>query len=222
MTNEKVSRRAVLGGGAVALAGLGAGLTTTAVPRVARADNAADAAALNEVLRLTFETTQVYDAAIGFLTDPSNPTGAVGAAIITHFRTQHRDAAARLTQQITALGGTPLGADAVPAPNAPVGFTRSVANYLKYAANLERAAAVANAGHNDSITDAGTAALVSALVGTQSQRFAVLNLLVRGIVVAGPMAAPNIDDIVPRSFVNLAAAPASSLVSVADLPFGAS
>jgi len=166
-----------------------------------------------------YEIVAVYDAAIGFLMGMAE--GATAAALLGHFRQQHRDEADRLGTQITALGGTPVTEGSINAPANPTGFSRSVANYLKYAANLERQASVANVARLNAIGSKDAAELVAAIVGTQTQHFTVLYLLARGIAGPGAMAAGMISEIVPRSFVSIEAAPAASLTSVADLTFTA-
>lgn len=221
MSDEHVSRRKALTGGAAALAGVTAALAVSAVTRSAHADNATDATALNAVLTKAYEIVAVYDAAIGFLSDPAMPEGATAGALLTHFRQQHRDEATRLGTQVTALGGTPVSSGSINAPANPMGFSRSVANYLKYAANLERQASVANVARLNAIGNKDAAELVAAIVGTQTQHFTVLSLLARGIAGPGAMAAGMIGEIVPRAFVSIEDAPAVGLTSVADLTFTA-
>lgn len=220
MSQEHVSRREALTGGAAAIAGVGAALAVSAVTRDALADNASDAVALNAVRTKAYEIIAVYDAAIGFLTGMAD--GATVGALLTHFRGQHRAEADRLGAQVTALGGTPVTEGSVNAPANPAGFTRSVNNYLKYAANLEKSAAVANVARLNAIGSKDAAELVAAVVGTQSQHFIVLYLLVKGIAQPGPMAASMLSEIVPRAFVTAEASPearSASLTSLADLPF---
>jgi hypothetical protein len=221
MSDEHVSRRRALTGGAAAIAGVTAALAVSSVARPALADNASDAVALNAVLTKAYEIVAVYDGAIGFLTDPMMPAGATGGAILTHFRQQHRDEAARLATQIMALGGTPVTSGSVNPPANPAGFMRTVPNYLKYAANLERAAAVAHVARLNAIGSKDAAELVAAIVGTLTPHWTVLYLLVRGIAGPGAMAAGMINEIVPRAFVSIEAAPAVSLTSVPDLTFTA-
>ncbi|MBK8694736.1 MAG: ferritin-like domain-containing protein [Deltaproteobacteria bacterium] len=219
MSDEHVSRRKALTGGAAALAGVTAALAVSAVTRNAHADNASDATALNAVRTKAFEIIAVYDTLIGPLN--REPMTAASGALLTHFQVQHRAAAERLGTQITALGGTPIAESAVNAPTAPTGFTRTGPNSIKYAANLERAAAVANVARLNAIGSKDAAELVAAIVGTQTQHFTVLYLLARGIAGPGAMAASMLNEIVPRSFVSIEAAPAVSLTSVADLTFTA-
>jgi hypothetical protein len=221
MSDEHVSRRRALTGGAAAIVGVSAALAVSAVSRSAHADNASDATALNATLTKAYEIIAVYDGAIGFLGDPMMPMGATGAALLTHFRQQHRDEAAQLSTQIMALGGTPVTSGSVNPPANPTGFMRTIPNYLKYAANLERAAAVANVARLNTIGSKDAAELVAAIVGTQTQHWTVLYLLARGIAGPGPMAASMLNEICPRSFVSLESAPAASLTSVADLTFTA-
>lgn len=219
MSQEQVSRRSALTGGAAAIAGVGAALAVSAVARDAHADNAADATQLNGVLTKAYEIIAVYDSAIGAATS-AGADGAVAVALFTHFRTQHNDEATALAAQITSLSGTPVVGATVNPPANPAGFSRTVPNYLKYMANLERQNAVLNIARLNAISSKDGAALVAAVVGTQTQHFTILNLLVRGIATPGPMAAANVNDIVPRSFVAIDANPAGSLTSVADIPFG--
>jgi hypothetical protein len=217
MSDEHVSRRRALTGGAAAIAGVTAALAVSTVTRNAHADNASDATALNAVRTKAYEIVAVYDAAIGFLM--GMPDGATAAALLGHFRQQHRDEAERLGTQVTALGGTPITEGSVNPPANPTGFSRSIPNYLKYAANLERQASVANVARLNTIGSKDAAELVAAIVGTQTQHFTVLYLLARGIAGPGAMAASMLNEIVPRSFVSIEAAPAASLTSVADLTF---
>lgn len=219
MSDEHVSRRKALTGGAAAIAGVTAALAVSSVARPALADNASDATALNATLTKAYEIIAVYDAAIGFLTGMAD--GATVGALLTHFRAQHRTEATRLGTQITALGGTPITEGSVNAPANPTGFTRSVANYLKYAANLERQTAVANVARLNSIGSKDGAELVAAIVGTQTQHWTVLYLLARGIAGPGAMAATMLTEIVPRPFVALSADGANSLTSVDNLAFTA-
>ncbi len=219
MSEDHVSRREALTGGAAAIAGVGAALAVSTVTREAHADNASDATALNLVLTKTYEIIAIYDAAIGYLTDPTRPEGAVPGALLTRFRTQHRDQATRLVARITALSGTAVSDGAVTVPANPTGFMRSVGNYVKFAADLERKAAIASVATLNTIGNKDAAELVAAIVGTQTQQFTVLYLLARGIAMPGAMAATALDQIVPRSFVNLVEEPAVSLFSVAPLTF---
>lgn len=217
MSEEHVSRREALTGGAAAIAGVGAALAVSAVASEARADNASDATALNTVRTKAYTIVRAYDQAIGYLMPMAE--GATAAALLTHFRQQHRDHAERIATQVTALGGTPVGENTVLPPTAPTGFTLSTGNYLKWAANLERQTAVANIALLNNIGSKDAAELVAGIVGTQTQHFIVLYLLVRGVAQPGPMAASMLNQIVPRAFVNVEAAAAASLTSVANLPF---
>ncbi len=219
MSEDHVSRREALTGGAAAIAGVGAALAVSAVARDAHADNASDAVALNTVRTKAYTIVRAYDQAIGYLMPM--PDGATAAALLTHFRQQHRDHADRLATQITALGGTPVGENTVLPPNAPMGFTLSTTNYLKWASNLERQTSVANVALLNTIGSKDAAELVAGIVGTQTQHFTVLYLLVRGVAIPGPMAASMLTEIVPRSFVNVEAAAAASLTSLPDLTFTA-
>lgn len=217
MSEEHVSRREALTGGAAAIAGVGAALAVSAVASEARADNASDAVAVNAMLTKSFEIIAVYDAAIGALT--GMPETATVAALFTHFRQQHRDQTVQLAARVTALGGTPVMESAVNAPPNPTGFTRTGANYLKHLANLTRQAAVANIARLNAIGSKDAAEVVAGVIGTQTQHFIVLYLLVKGVAQPGPMAAAMLNQIVPRAFVNVEAAASASLASLADLPF---
>jgi hypothetical protein len=216
MSDEHVSRRKALTGGAAAIAGVTAALAVSSVARPALADNASDATALNATRAKTYEIVAVYDAATGFLM--GTPDGATAAALLGHFRTQHLAEADRLGTQITALGGTPVARGNAPTP--PFA-TPTIPNYLKYAADLERKAAVANVARLNTIGSKDAAELVAAIVGTQTQHWTVLYLLARGIAGPGAMAATMLTEIVPRPFVRLEADRANSLTSVDDLPYTA-
>lgn len=220
MSDEHVSRREALTGGAAAIAGVGAALAVSAVTRNAHADNASDAVALNAARTRAYEIIAVYDALIGPLM--REPMTVALAALLTHFQQQHRDQADRLGSMITTLGGTPVTEASVNAPANPAGFTRTGPNSLKYAANLERRASVDNVERLRAIGSKDAAELVAAVVGTQTQHFTVLYLLAWGIVQPGPMAGGMVNEIVPRSFVAVEGAGPASLTSVADLTFTAS
>jgi hypothetical protein len=217
MSDEHVSRRKALTGGAAAIAGVSAALAVSAVSRSAHADNASDAVALNATRTKAYEIIAVYDTLIGPLA--RDPMTAAQGGLLMHFQGQHRAEADRLGTQITALGGTPVTEASVNAPAAPTGFTRTGPNSIKYAANLERAAAVANVARLNTITSKDAAELVAAIVGTQTQHFTVLSLLARNIGVPGPMAAAMLTEIVPRAFVSVEAVSAASLTSVPNLTY---
>ena len=216
MSDELVSRRGALTGGAAAIAGAAAALAVSAIARDARADNAADAAALNLALTTAYQIVGAYQTGIAI---GSTPEGATVAQLLTHFQQQHRDEATQLAAQITTLGGTPVSSATVLPPNLPAGFTLTAANWVKYSSNLEKKAATDNVSRLNNIGSKDAAELVSAIASTQTQRFLVMYLLAKNALQPGAMAASLINDIVPRSFANVDALPAQSLSSVADLPF---
>ena len=83
MSDEHVSRRKALTGGAAALAGVTAALAVSAVTRNAHADNASDATALNAVRTKAFEIIAVYDTLIGPLN--REPMTAASGALFMYF-----------------------------------------------------------------------------------------------------------------------------------------
>lgn len=226
MSNDDLSRRdALTSGAAAALVGVGAALAVSAVTRDAHAQNAADATALNGLLRAEYEAIRAYDTAIGYLmsppmTDPGASLGPAAAAVANRFRAQHRDHATALIPLVTAAGGTPVNESTV-LFTPPAGLSLSVSNLIRLAANKEKAAAIAYTNALRTLSTQGAAEVVAAIGGVETQHFIVLYLLAKGIAQPGMNAATMTNAIVPSSFVSIEANPAASLDSVADLAFTA-
>lgn len=226
MSNDDLSRRdALTRGAAAALAGIGTALAVSTITRDAHAQNAADVTALNGLLRAEYEAIRAYDTAYGYLmnapmTDPGAAQGPAAAAVVNRFRAQHRDHAGALAPLVTAAGGTPVN-EATVLFTPPAGFSLSVSNFIKLAANKERAASIAYTNALRTISSQSAAEVVAAIGGNETQHFIVLYLLAKGIAQPGMNAATMIDAISPKSFVSIEANPAGSLDSVADLAFTA-
>lgn len=215
MSNEDLSRRDALTGGAAALAGVSVAMAVTAAPRDAEAQNAADAMALNGLLAAEYNAIAAYTAALPMLA--MDPMYAAAAAVGTHFKEQHTQHAAKLVPLVMAAGGTPVTAPLGFQP--PAGFNVTPANILKLACNAEKHAAISYTNALKTISSKTFATVVAAIGGVETQHFIVLYLLVKGIVTPGAMAGTMINEIVPKSFVAAPDAPGDSLSSQSDIPF---
>lgn len=211
MSNEDLSRRDALTGGTAVIAAVGAAMAVSAVTRDAEAQNAADAMALNGLLRAEYEAIAAYNTAIPLLTDP---TAAAAAAVATHFKDQHVAHAQKLVPLVTAAGGTPV-AQATVFFMPPAGFTGTLPNILKLATNKEKAAAIAYAEALKTISSKTAAEVVAAIGGVETQHFIVLYLLTLGVVQPGAMAS-MVDQIVPKAFVSIIGSTGEGLDSVQD------
>lgn len=194
MTDQDLSRREALRGGAAAtLVGAGAALALMTKGRDAHAQSAGDVNALNALLRLEYEAQQAYDLANGYLATPSadDPQRVVGMAAVAmtqRFRAQHGDHATRLTSLVRNFQGMPLSESTVVfTPPTAMGFTRTVANFLRLACNRERTAAVAYVDALKTLSNATAAELVAGIAGVHTQRFIVLYLLLKQAIVPGTM-----------------------------------
>jgi hypothetical protein len=224
MATEERSRREALVGGATAMvAGLAATLAAAAKPREAQAQGMGDVAALNALLTAEYLAIGAYNAGAGILMSP--PMGdalasiaPVALQVAAHFRQQHQDHAARLVSLIQAQQGTPVNqAAAVFSP--PPGFTGTVLNVIRLAANKEKAAAVAYTKTHASITQQTAAEVIAAIGGVETQHFIVLYLLAKGVVVPGMALGMNATDLVPRSFVAQVGTGTMGLDSVMDFTY---
>jgi hypothetical protein len=190
MSNEDLSRRSALGGGAAALlTGIGAALAVTAVGRDASAQNAGDVTALNGLLEAEYKAQQAYDLARGYFMmpagdDPLRSLGPSAALFAARFRAQHTDHATRLVNLIRNFQGTPISESAV-VFTPPPGFSRTVRNFLRAACNLEKAAAVAYVDALKRLSNTNAAELAAGVGGVATQRFTVIYLLLKGAVVPG-------------------------------------
>lgn len=226
MSNEELSRRETLSGGAALLAGVGAALAVSAVTRQAEAQSAADIMVLNALLRAEYEAQQAYDSAIGYfgspaMDDPARSLAPAAGLVAAHYRSQHLDHGMRLSRLITSLQGTPISQSAVIfTPPTAMGFTRTVQNYLRLACNAEKGAAVAYTNALKSLTNLTAAELAAAIGGVETQHFIVLYLLLKGVAQPGMAAATMASELSPRSVVAITGETAD-LSSVPDFTFAA-
>lgn len=224
MSNEELSRRGALGGGAALLAGVGAALAVSAISRDAEAQSTNDVQVLNALLRAEYEAQQAYDLAVGYfgspdMADPGRSLGPAAALVAMHYRSQHADHGMRLSRLITSLQGTPVSSSAV-VFTPPAGFTRTVQNFLRLAANKEKGAAVAYTNALKSLASDTAAELVAAIGGVEAQHFIVLYLLLKGVATPGPAAATMASEISPRPVVAIAGE-TNSLATLPDFEYTA-
>ncbi len=224
-TNDKLSRRALLGGAAVASTGavLSAcgGTDSPAGPNP-------DILPLNALLSAEYTAIKAYDAGIPILMMPPAgdalaTQGLVVAAVAQRWQQQHRDHAAALVTAIQSIGGTPVLASAITyAP--PQGFTPGVANVMKLAANAEKGAAIAYTNTIKLLSSTGHRFLAGTIEGDETQHFIVLYTLLKQLAGPGAGIVTGVSNIVPVSFVaaptGSAADHTNSLEGVADLAYG--
>lgn len=225
MSTEDLSRRdALMGSATTALAGLFAALavTTRSTPAAA-AITSADVPHLNALLTEEYKLVQAYGAGADILTTP--PTGDPGAAgaptllaAATYIRSQHRAQATALASAITGAGGTPVSESTV-IFTPPTGFTRTVANVLKLAANSERAIAVTFVKKVNNLSADG-ASLAASIAATHTQNFVILYLISKGIASGTMTTAMNAQALSPAAFVVPAGAGTTGLDAVAPFTFG--
>lgn len=201
--NDKLSRRHILQGATV----LGASATLAACgDDEAPAGPNPDIVILNRLLSAEYTAIAAYTAGAMVLTsppmgDPLAQQSLILRQIATRWQAQHREHAAVLVSAITAIGGTPV-TEASVMFTPPSGFTGTVANVLRLAANLERGAALA---YNDAVKSLSSAAnrfLSSNIQGDETQHFIVLHSLLQQVAGAGPEIISGINDVVPVPFVS--------------------
>jgi len=208
MSNEDLSRRDALGGGAAALlAGVGAALAVSAAGREAEAQGAGDAAVLNTLLRAEYDAIRTYEAASGSLgmpdmADPDRALGPAAALIAGHYLAQHRDHATRLRDMIMSMQGTPVDQSTI-LFMAPAGFRLTVRNILRLACNKEKGAAIAYMNSLKTLSSQAAAELAAAIGGVETQHFIVIYLLLKGAAGPGMMAASMISEVSPRAIVGV-------------------
>ncbi len=193
------------GTGALLAAGAAA-LAVIAKAGESQAQPMGDAALLNALLAAEYGAIDAYTAGAGILMAPPMGDALASAAptvlaVAVHFQSQHREHAAALSALVTSMGGTPIPMPTMSTFRAPTGFTPSVANVIKLAANAEKGAAIAYADTLKAVTSVMSAKLLSAIGGVETQHFIVLSLLARGVVSATAMTMAMATDVVPRSFV---------------------
>ncbi len=226
MSNDDLSRRDTLSGGAALLAGVGAALAVSAVTRDAHAQNAADVMVLNALLRAEYEAQQAYDGAIGYFgspasDDPARTMAPAAALVAMHYRSQHVNHGERLARLIMSLQGTPISQSSVVwTPPTTMGFTRTVQNYLRLACNAEKGAAIAYTNALKTLSNTTAAELAAAIGGVEAEHFIVIYLLLKGVATPGMAAATMTSELSPRSVVAITGETAD-LTSVPDFTFTA-
>ncbi len=222
MSNDDLSRRGALSGGAALLAGVGAALAVSAMGREAEAQSAADVAVLNALLRAEYEAQQAYDLAIGYfgspaMDDPARSLAPAAGLVATLYRGQHADHGMRLARLITSFQGTPVSQSSV-VFSPPAGFTRTVQNFLRLACNKEKAAAIAYTNALKTLSNATAAELAAAIGGVEAQHFIVIYLLLKNVATPGMAAAMMSSEIAPRSVVAIEGE-TNDLTSVPDFTY---
>ncbi len=217
---NKLSRRAILGGlaatSSVSLVGCG-GDETPAGPNP-------DITPLNALLTAEYEAIKAYEAGATILrmpptNDPQASSSAPLLVIAMNWQNHHRTHATQLASLITSIGGTPV-TEASVSFTAPTGFSASVGNVLRLAANKERAAAVAYNTAIKSLKATTSRFLAGTIEGDETQHFIVLYALLKGIVSADPAGLiTNINEVVPKPFVAQVGTDMNSLQSIADFTF---
>lgn len=223
MNVNRLSRRTMLtataavaacGGGASTLIDSGARQDSGSVDSGRSADGALnrdgggdahpDIAPLNALLAAEYAAVIAYDAGAEILMSPpaGDPLGSLAPGLLAvagRFQAQHRDHAVELARAVGALGGTPIAESSVNFVP-PAGFTPSVENVLKLAANAEKAAAIAYDSSVAVLAEPQNRFVASAIEGDETQHYVVLAALVRGLATPGEsFAAPPV---VPTSFVS--------------------
>lgn len=204
------------------VAGIGTAVAFAMRRGIARADAAEDIPTLNALLSAEYNAIQAYTAGAGVLSAPpsGDPLAAAAPtvlAVAVHFQSQHRDHANALAAVITAAGGTPVAESSVMF-TPPSGFTGTVTNVIKLAANAEKAASIAYAEVQKTLTTQMNAALVAAIGANETQHFTVLSLLAEGQITATAATMAMATDVVPVAFVT-AQNSESGLESIPDFTF---
>jgi hypothetical protein len=175
---------------------------------------------LNGLLADEYSAIDAYAAAAPYLgnPDPADPGVSLAPVVLqlaVAFALHHQDHAGALATAIRALGVAPIG-DGEVSFALPTGFTATVANIMKLAANAERNAAVL---YNQTIARLSAATnrfLAAAISGDEAQHFVVLDSLILGLASPGPnLSTSTATDVVPVSFAD-AVGVAQSLEDVAD------
>jgi hypothetical protein len=215
----------VLTAGAVLASG-GLGLATTLAPADARAqsETAHDVTLLNGLLATEYYAIQAYEMGADVLNDApaSDPLVAiapVALAVAAHFQGQHRDHATQLAAQLRAAGATPVTYGEV-ITELPPGFTPSVGNALRLAANGEKHAALLYAHALRTMNSQLAAELVASIGGVETQHFVVLSMLAQGIAIPTAMTRALANDVVPQSFIVQTASGTTGLEQVPDFDLG--
>jgi bacterioferritin (cytochrome b1) len=227
--NVQVSRRDVIRWSALAsstvlvAACAGSSSNSDSHPNDAGDANAAAIPLLNALLTAEWGAIAAYAAGAGILAAP--PAGdalaasaPVYLAVATHFKSQHFAHATALVSAIDGLDGTPVKQSSVTFA-APSGFTGTVTNVLKLAANAEKAAAVAyNATVPQLPVTDELRFLAGSILGDETQHFVFLYALLQGLAVAGPNVSTDSAQIAPTDFTSTVGSDVG-LQSVADFTY---
>jgi bacterioferritin (cytochrome b1) len=185
--------------------------------------NAAAVTLLNALLSAEWVAIATYTAGAGILSappkgDPLAASAPVFLAVATHFQSQHTAHAGALVSAIDTLDGTPVAQSSVTF-TPPAGFTATVTNVLKLAANAEKAASIA---YNATVPQLPVADdlrfLAGSILGDETQHFVLLYSLLQGVAAAGPNVSTDADQIAPTDFTSTVGA-AVGLQSVADFAY---
>ncbi len=201
--HDKLSRRSFFRGAAAATS---VGVVSACGGTNAPAGPDPDIIPLNAMLAAEYQAIAAYNAGLSILSappsgDPQAANALTLAAIATQWKTQHTAHAALLASTITGIGGTPVVQSTVTF-TPPTGFTPSVTNVLKLAANLEKGAAIAYATAVANLSTAGNRFVAGTIEGDETQHFIVLYALLNGVVSPGvALAAMGTANVVPRTFV---------------------
>jgi hypothetical protein len=185
--------------------------------------NSAALTLLNALLSAEWAAVAAYGAGAGILSappsgDPLAASAPVFLAVATHFQSQHTAHATALSTAIQTLGGTPVPQSSVKF-TAPAGFTGTVTNVLKLAANAEKAAAVAyNATVPQLPITNDLRFLAGSILGDETQHFVLLYSLLQGVAAAGPNVTSGANQIAPTDFTSTVGADVG-LQSVADFTY---
>jgi hypothetical protein len=169
-----------------------------------------DSGPLNTLLAIAYELATAYGAC-GVLIQgaPSTDTFAAWAAVLrdvtVSFQAHAEAHAQQLAAAIVNLGGKPISEQEVTskfkAPNA-LRKNPTIANVARYAASLERAAAISCNRTIGQLEASYYRYLVSAIEGVQTQHFALWLSVLAGIAEPGPQFdASKADEVVPTALV---------------------
>jgi hypothetical protein len=178
---------------------------------------------MNALLSAEWSAIAAYDAAAGYLAAPSSSDAMATIAptvlaVAKHFASQHQDHAAQLGAAVTEAGGAPVAQSSVVFA-APAGWTPSVLDVLKLAANAEKAASIAYTDALKQLSAASAAQLAASIGGVETQHYVLLSLLVLGVAEPTTLMRWMVTDVVPRSFTGSPASGVAGLETVADFTY---
>lgn len=186
------------------LVGVGVAVAASLAAR-ARAQMAGDTMILNALLSAEYQAVKAYDAGASILMSPpgGDPLASAAAtvlAVAAHFQAQHRDHADALAGQIVLAGGVPVAEESV-IFTPPEGFSASVLNVIRLAANAEKAAAVAYADTLKTVSSQMVARLLASIGGVESEHYIILSLLAQGVIAPTEATMAMATQLVPTAFV---------------------